>query len=393
MHPDFSLAGVRSASSSAKIYSEGRNDMALIELAPGTTCAGVFTQNSAAAAPVQISRQHLRTMQQPSSEKLFLLVNSGNANAGVGKRGVQDCQRLMDDVASETAVDAAQVLACSTGVIGVPLPMEAMQEQIPVLVKGLSEGHLPHVARAMMTTDTRPKMARATCGGSSVVGIAKGASMMMPNMATMLAFVFTDLAVSRDQLQDALAYACDRSFHRITIDGDSSTNDTVFAFATGQSSVAVDHDDFKLALTEVCRSLAEQMVRDAEGIGTPFVVRVSDAPDSETALRAAFKVANSTLVKTAINGGDANWGRIYMALGNAGIGDAVQRASIAVQGEVLYRDEAAVLGIDEAALERSMNEASTVLVEISLGSGDASEEVLASDLSQEYVHLNADYRT
>ena len=375
-------------------YGDRALDMALIVSDHPCNAAGVFTQNQFPAAPVLFDKEVLAS--NPRGIQA-VVINAGNANACTGAQGLADATtsaRLVDET---LGLPANATLVLSTGVIGLPLPMEKIEGGIDAAVAGLrrSRDGLALASQAIMTTDTKPKTASRSAGAATLLGIAKGAAMIHPNMATLLAVVVTDAAVEPDALQAMLRRAADRSFNAITVDGDQSTNDTLLVLANGLAG-AVDPAAFEQALTEVCQSLAQQMVRDAEGASKFVTVRVTGAADEDAARAVAKTVATSLLVKTAVYGGDPNWGRVLMAAGNSGVsidparvalwfaGDGGQPLQVVANGAPLTYNEA-----DAAAIFASAD----LAVRLDLGAGNAEATVWTSDLTHDYVTLNAHYRT
>ena len=387
--------GFRFAAAEAAVKKPGRLDLGLILCEVDAAAAGVFTRNRVAAAPVEVCRDRLTR-----GRARAVLVNSGNANACTGDQGLADARRLSDRLARAVGAAPEAVFPCSTGVIGLPLPVERMEAAIPALVSELGADPSPF-SRAIMTTDRFPKTSgrQVAVEGReiSVYGVAKGAGMIRPDMATLLAFVLTDAFVSPSALQTLLSRAVDSTFNRITVDGDTSTNDTVLALASGLAGgQLLDGNRDALgrlgeALREVCQDLARMMVRDGEGATKVVDVRVSGAVSDEAALSIARTVAESPLVKTAIHGEDPNWGRIAMALGrSAGYGGGP--FSIAFGGIGVVRDG---LGLGAEA-ERRAHEVMTgteydIGIELREGAGEAT--VTTCDLTAEYVRINADYRS
>jgi len=393
------VAGIRLGVAQAGIKYAGRDDLLIMEAAPGSTAAAVFTRNAFCAAPVTLARLHLG-----HAEPRYLLVNSGNANAGNGLQGLADARRTCHALAERAGCAAEAVLPFSTGVIGMPLPVERMEKALPAALAGLSEDGWPPAARAIMTTDTLPKglsLQRAIGGeGITVTGIAKGAGMIRPDMATMLAFLATDAKVSRPVLQRCLEDAVARSFNRITVDGDTSTNDACVLVATGQSTVAAlerpageAYAALSSAVSEVCTHLAQAVVRDAEGATKFITVTVEGGASEAECLAVAYSVAHSPLVKTAFFASDPNWGRILAAVGRAGLeGLDIGRIRIAL-GDVVIVDSGGRSGTYTEAQGRAVMGEAEIHIRISLGRGEASATVWTSDLSYEYVRINAEYRT
>ena len=377
--------GFRAAGVSAGIKPSGGLDLALVVSDGPAAAAGVFTTNRVAAAPVIVSMARVA-----GGRARGVVINSGCANACTGEQGLKDADAMADAAAFASGVPAGEMLVCSTGHIGSNLRMDAVQAGVGAAAAALGvDDELP--ARAIMTTDTRPKRAAvAHPAGWHLGGMAKGAGMISPNMATMLAVVTTDAAVDPYDLRAALAGAAEATFNRITVDGDQSTNDTVLAFANGRSGVAPPAGEVAAAMLAVCRSLAEQIVADGEGATKMVRVRVRGAAGPEEAHRAARTVAGSLLVKTALWGGDANWGRVAAALGRAGVEGDFDALTIALGGVTLLDRGVAP---SRKAVERARRALADreVTVECDLGAGTGSAEMLTTDLSPEYVHLNAAY--
>ncbi|SFC04771.1 glutamate N-acetyltransferase [Marinospirillum celere] len=397
--PDFhKVAGIKLGTGSAGIKKAGRKDLVILELPEGSHTAGVFTLNAFCAAPVKICRDHLQ-----KSHPRYLVINTGNANAGTGKRGYQDAERICVEVAALMGVKPEEVLPFSTGVIGEPLPMPALLAGLPSAISALSETGWAEAAAGIMTTDTLPKGATASCQIQgqqvNISGITKGAGMIKPNMATMLGFIATDASLPLPLLKKLLKQTCDLSFNRITIDGDTSTNDSCMLIATNQGPQISEQTPEDLAvftetLTQVMQQLALMIVRDGEG-ATKFVrVKVEEAATAEEALSAAFTVAHSPLVKTAMYASDANWGRILAAVGRApGLEDLRVEGVTVYLGDVLLVEEGGrAASYTEEAGSAVMQE-SEITLTLQLGRGKISEEVWTCDFSHDYVTINADYRS
>jgi glutamate N-acetyltransferase/amino-acid N-acetyltransferase len=392
------VQGVKLAAVAAGIRYQHRNDLVLFELAEHSRCAAVFTRNAFCAAPVTVARQHLMAY-----SPRYLLINSGNANAGTGDPGVADASRSCSLLAQKTGCDAQQVLPFSTGVIGERLPVDRVEAALDKAIAGLSEDGWRDAARAIMTTDTVPKgvSRRIELEGQSVVitGIAKGAGMIRPDMATMLAYVATDANVESRALQACLKHSVERSFNRITVDGDTSTNDACVLVASGaaggplMTASSGAYARFCDAVAEVCRLLAQQIVRDAEGATKFITVSVENGRDSQECLQVAYTVAHSPLVKTALFASDPNWGRILAAVGRAGIpGLDVSRVELFLDDVCIVRDGGRAAGYREQDGQRVMDQ-EEILIRILLGRGEAAETVWTCDLSHEYVRINAEYRS
>ncbi len=394
MHP---VAGVRLGTTSAGIKTPGRKDLVLFELCEGARVASVFTRNRFCAAPVIVAREHLA-----ASAPRYLLVNTGNANAGTGQRGLEDARRCCGWVAELAGVSSQAVLPFSTGVIGEPLPVERVRQALPMALGALDEAGWQDAASGILTTDTLPKgvSRKVRLGDTEITltGIAKGAGMIRPDMATMLAYVATDAALPQALLDDALREAVRYSFNRITVDGDTSTNDACVLVATGKRFVADSPDNiayraFVEALTEVCTALAQAVVRDGEGATRFITVQVEGGSSESECEAVAYTIAHSPLVKTAAFAGDPNWGRILAAIGRAGIDD------LEVSGVRIWLDDYLIAGNggradgyqeSEAAARMSRQE---VTIRVELGRGKAVAVVWTTDFSYEYVRINAEYRS
>jgi len=377
---------------------DGALDLALIVADGPAAAAGVFTQNKAQAAPVLVSREHLA---RSGGRAAAIVVNSGCANACTGPEGLAVTRSSADFVASVVGCAPEQVLVASTGVIGVQLDLDKIRKGAGAAARVLSRASHLDAAKAIMTTDIAPKEAAvrvvSPAGTFHVGGMAKGAGMIEPNMATMLGFITTDAAVAPSVLQRALKDAVDVTFNAITIDGDTSTNDTVFLLASGASGVTVSVGDASYGalvagLRDVCGVLARAIVRGGEGASKLVSITITGAASSADATKAAKTVANSLLVKTAIHGGDPNWGRLVAAAGRAGVAFDVERASVLVGSIVLFKD--GVPFDDRAPLAADYLTGTDIEVAIDLGAGGSHRAtVWTCDLSAEYVKINAEYRT
>ena len=393
------VAGVRFAATACGIKPGVASDLLLVDLVPGTTVAGVLTRSLTASPPVHWCRRALA-----GGRARGLVVNSGNANAFTGPAGTAAVETTAAEAARLMGCAAEEVFVASTGVIGEPLPTERIVAALPGLAGALAPGDWEAAARAIMTTDTYPKgaAARAAIDGLpvAVAGIAKGSGMIAPDMATMLAFLFTDAALPADVLEDLLGAAVDRSFHCITVDGDTSTSDTVLLFATGAGEghaepAAADDprlEGLRAALESVCLDLAQQVVRDGEGAQKFVAIAVSGAATDAAARRIGLAVANSPLVKTAIAGSDANWGRIVMAVGKAGEAIDPERLTIGVGGVRITEAGGRADGYDEAPVAVHMA-GRDIEIAIDVGVGEGSATVWTCDLTHGYIDINADYRT
>jgi glutamate N-acetyltransferase / amino-acid N-acetyltransferase len=387
--------GFRFAAAEAGIKKPGRLDLGLLLSESGAAVAGVFTRNRVVAAPVLLCRERLAR-----GWARAVLVNSGNANACTGPQGLEDARRLVASLAAQLGVEEETVFPCSTGVIGLPLPVDRIEAALPRVVSALGDDPGPF-ARAMLTTDSFPKVStRAISPGGReirVLGVAKGAGMIRPDVATMLAFLVTDAPVAPAVLQDVLAGAAEETFNRITVDGDTSTNDTVLALAGGAAGGGpVEADPAALgalsgAFREVCRDLARMMVRDGEGATKVVDIRVRGAASTGAALQLARTVAESPLVKTALHGEDPNWGRIAAALGRSG---AYAGGPFAIRiGGVPVVEGGLGLGAEAEARAHEQMKGAEYEIRIELKEGTGEAAVTTCDLTAEYVKINADYRT
>jgi glutamate N-acetyltransferase/amino-acid N-acetyltransferase len=387
------VAGVRLAAGEAGIRYAGRTDVFLAEFAAGTTVAGVFTRNKCPGAPIDWCRSALA-----GGTARALVVNAGNANVFTGQAGRDATAATAQAAAALAGCADTEVFLASTGVIGQTLPHEKLTAALPGLHAKLVDDGIEMAARAMMTTDTFPKAAtRSVQVGDKTVtitGIAKGSGMIAPDMATMLCFVFTDAAMSSANLQSMLENAVQQSFNRTTVDSDTSTSDTVLVFATGQAGNPADADvsGFKRALGEVLLDLALLVVRDGEGAGKLIRIDVQGAADDASAQRVAMAVANSPLVKTAIAGEDANWGRIVMAVGKAGEPADRDRLSVAMGGVWMARNGTVVPDYDETPVVAHMH-GREIAIAIDLGLGAGTGTAWTCDLTHGYIDINGSYRS
>jgi len=392
------LDGVRLVSLACGLRYQGRDDLMLAELAPGTTVAGVFTRSLTASAPVLWCREALK-----GGSARFLVVNSGNSNAFTGRAGVASVKRTVDKAAAVVGCKPEEVFVASTGTIGVPLDDGKITAVLADGFKKLAGDQWNQVARAIMTTDTYPKTATRTVkiGGTTVRinGFCKGAGMIAPDMATMLAYVFTDAAIPAPVLQELLAAGTAKSFNCITVDSDTSTSDTLMLFATGKAGnvpVTSAKDPalraFKKALDALLLDLALQVVKDGEG-ATKFVeIRVTGAASARAARTIGMSVANSPLVKTAVAGEDANWGRIVAAVGKSGEKADRDTLSIAIGGVQVAKDGQIAEGYDEAPVAAHMK-GTDILFEVDIGVGHGKCTVWTCDLTHAYIDINGSYRT
>jgi glutamate N-acetyltransferase/amino-acid N-acetyltransferase len=394
------IAGVELSVARAGFYKHEREDLVLMRFAEGTACAGVFTQNIVGSAPVDWCREALAAT---GGEGRALVINAGCANAFTGEAGALAVERTADAVSAELGCRAQGVLVASTGVIGVVLPYGKILDRLSELTMSLDPDKWADAARAIMTTDTFPKgaVASALVGGVAVkiAGIAKGSGMIAPNMATLLAFVATDANLTPAVIRALLTEGVTDTFNAVTVDGDTSTNDTLLAFATGRSGAPQISDpadphlnDFRRALGGVLLSLAQQLIRDGEG-ATKFVhVTVNGAVSTASAYKIARTIAESPLVKTALAGEDANWGRIVAAAGRAG--EPIVREKLGVRfGRLIAAEHGAVSPTyDEAAMSAYMKRAE-LEIEVDVGAGEASAGVWTCDLTHGYIAINGDYRS
>lgn len=395
LHP---IPGFELGIASAGIKRPGRKDVVVMRCAEGSRVAGVTTTNAFCAAPVLLTRERVQ------GEVRYLLTNTGNANAGTGEPGMQAAIRSCASLATLTGVAESAILPFSTGVIGEPLPVEKIEAALPAALADLDENHWAEAAAGIMTTDTLPKGASRQFQHDgvtvSVTGISKGAGMIRPNMATMLGYIATDAKVARDVLQDLVRDASNKSFNRITIDGDTSTNDCCMLIATGKASLPEITEasgelfaKLRQAVFEVSMEIAQSIVRDGEGATKFVTVTVNNGKTHQECLDVGYTVAHSPLIKTALFASDPNWGRILAAVGRAGVADLdvskidvfLGEVCIASQGgrSASYTEEqgAAVMAEEE------------ITIRIELGRGDCSETIWTTDLSHEYVRINAEYRT
>ena len=390
------IGGVRVATVEAGIRYKGRDDLLLVELAPGTAIAGALTRSLTASAPVDWCREAL-----PGGRARAIVVNSGNANAFTGRVGKTAVEHTVAAAAAALGCAEREVFVSSTGVIGEPLPAEStIVQKLPGLAQALASGNWDRAAGAIMTTDTFPKGASATAkiGGRTVriAGIAKGSGMIAPDMATMLAYVFTDAAVPPDLLQKLTSRAVERSFNAITVDSDTSTSDTVLVAATGAAGNpepdAAMLRGFARALEAVCRDLAHQIVRDGEGASKFVEIAVTGAASARAAKRIGLAIANSPLVKTAIAGEDANWGRIVMAVGKAGEKADRDALRIGIGGVEITRGGQVVPDYDETPVARHM-QGQDIRIAVDIGVGRGKATVWTCDLTHGYIDINGSYRS
>ena len=399
LQPPVHLArGFSFSAVAAGIKASGRLDLALVEACSGTTAAAVFTKNRVLAAPLQIDRKALASTK---GHIRAVIANSGNANCATGPAGVKACQRVCGETGQLLGLRVEAVFPSSTGIIGVPLPVEKIVARLPELVaaREATELGLTQFARAIMTTDTRLKLSSASfqCGKQDVMltGAAKGSGMIHPQLATMLVYLFTDVAAGPNELQPLLRRTCDQTFNCISVDGDTSTNDTVLLLASGQSEVRLQdrgvRAKFGAALLEVCQSLAGQIVRDGEGVQHVIRLSIEQARSREEALRVAKAIAHSLLVKTAWAGADPNWGRILAAVGSCGVPIHPEKVEIMIGAQLVFRNGAAH-PFDEASAHRDLAQPSCD-IRVRLQRGRSAVLFHTTDLTAEYVRINADYST
>ena len=394
MHP---VLGIKLGTCNAGIKQTERDDILVVEMAEGSSCAGVFTQNAFCAAPVHIAKVHLQ--QTPR----WLLINSGNANAGTGQQGMEDAKASCSALAQLTQGNESQVLPFSTGVIGENLPIHKLTSALPQALENLDENHWQLASHAIMTTDTFAK------GESFVIeingqpitfsGISKGAGMIQPNMATMLGFVATDAKISQTLLQQCLVDAIDQSFNQITVDGDTSTNDACILMASGCSPApeilnnTKAYQQFSDAVLKICKRLAELIIRDGEGATKLIHICVDQALNNDEAVLVAKTIAHSPLVKTAFFASDPNWGRILAAVGRAGIQHFnIETIEIYLDSVCIVKKGGKADSYTEAQGQTVMNQ-EEITIRVNLARGQAQQDILTCDLSYDYVKINAEYRT
>jgi glutamate N-acetyltransferase/amino-acid N-acetyltransferase len=393
-------SGFLASGSTCGIKVSGKSDLALFVSDRDATAAGVFTTNRVCGAPVIVSRQRV-----PSTIARAVIVNSGNSNAATGEPGIENAKQMTSVLAEQLGCAAASVLVCSTGVIGVPMPMPTILNGIPQAVRSLgsSDQHLLDAATAMMTTDTFAKVTSidvAVAGGTvRVSGVCKGAAMIAPNMATMLSVVMTDAQMTVEQCESALRFGVDRTFNCISVDGHMSTSDTVLLLANGACGGPLSAAEFgrvRDAIQQVCQALATRIIRDAEGADHFITIDVTGLETRDAAFRIAKEIADSALVKTAITGGDPNWGRIVSAAGYANVDFDTAFVSLRINGIQVYLAGTPV-PFDAASLSGQLKSNRDVHLELSVSggpcSGSESVRFWTSDLTQEYVRLNSEYTT
>lgn len=379
----------------ASIKKLGRKDLALIYSEGEAVISGAFTTNNIKAAPVMLDMKRIK-----SGRGQAIIVNSGNANACTGKQGMADALEITDIIAKALKLKNSMVYICSTGVIGTPMPMERIRAKIPELLKNLGKSTIDDLAKAIMTTDTFPKniTKRIKINGKAIAisAACKGAGMICPNMATMLCFIMTDANIDKSALDMALKSAVQKSFNRITIDGDMSTNDTVLAMANGMAGNSLirpkskEFNKFAEAVSDITYELSKLIVKDGEGATKLVEIEIRNAKNEDDAEKGAFAIANSMLVKTALYGNDANWGRIMAALGYSGIAIKEGKTDIFLNGLKIVENGMGT-DKDKEANEKLKVKEIKITVDLKLGKGNA--KVLTCDLSEDYVRINAEYRT
>jgi glutamate N-acetyltransferase/amino-acid N-acetyltransferase len=390
------IAGIKIGTTCAEIKQTQRDDLTIFQIQG--TCAAVFTRNAFCAAPVTVAKQHLA-----SANPRFLLINTGNANAGTGKQGIRDAIACCQTLADLTGCTVNEILPFSTGVIGSALPVEKICTALPVALANTEIKGWETAAKAIMTTDTVPKAVSVqnTIQGKTitVTGIAKGAGMIKPDMATMLAFIATDVTAPKTVLQNCLNQAVNHSFNRITIDGDTSTNDACLLIGSENSPLNIDsiehpaYEPFCQMVTKVCIELAQALVRDGEGVTKFITISIEQGNSEQECLNVAYTIAHSPLVKTAFFASDPNWGRILAAVGRTGLKD------LDINAIQIYLDDICIVENGGIAASYTEEKGQTVMdkaeiqVRVLLGRGNYQETVWTSDLSYEYVRINAEYRT
>ena len=395
MHP---VAGFELGIASAGIKKPGRRDVVLMRCAESSTVAGVYTQNAFCAAPVLLCKQRMQ------SSPRYLLVNTGNANAATGEPGLQAANAVCQELAGLLGCPVEKVLPFSTGVIGEPLPVAKIVAALPAAISDLREENWALAAEGIMTTDTLPKGASVQFQHNgvtvTVTGISKGAGMIRPNMATMLGYIATDAAVSQDILQNILHDAANKSFNRITIDGDTSTNDSCILVATGQAALTPIteaqgelYEALREAIEQVAMQLAQAIVRDGEGATKFVTVQVQGGANQQECLDVAYAVAHSPLIKTALFASDPNWGRIVAAIGYAGVKDLnTEQVNVYLNDVCIVAQGGRAQAYTEEQGAAVMQQAE-ILIRIELERGGSSETIWTTDLSHEYVRINAEYRS
>ncbi len=393
------IKGIRLSATSANIYARKRNDLILLEIVESAISSAVFTKNLFCAAPVKIAKNNLS-----ESEPRYCLINAGNANAGTGEKGLLNAVDTCQSLATLTGCNENQVLPFSTGVIGQDLPVDKIKTALPELINNLSGDSWLEAAKAIMTTDTIPKAVSSQVEVNGVIvsitGIAKGAGMIKPNMATMLSFIATDANVSKDVLDKIFFNAVNKSFNRITIDGDTSTNDACIFISTGKANNLIidnEHSDdyiaFENTVIKVCSDLAQAIVRDGEGATKFITVDVHGGKNADECLRVGYKISESPLVKTAFTASDANWGRIIAAIGNSGINDLdVNKINVFLDDVCIVENGQRSETYTEEKGKKVMSQVE-IKLSVNLNRGSHGEKLWTTDLSHEYITINAEYRS
>jgi len=393
------VSGIKLSACSAGIYKKQRPDLALIACDKGSATAAVFTSNAFCAAPVIVARDHLQ-----KTSPLYLLINAGNANAGMGDKGIADADFLCRKLSLLAKCQKAAVLPFSTGVIGEPLPVEKITNSLPRLLSAMSEDGWPKVTRAIMTTDTIAKgisrQVNIKGRNITITGIVKGSGMIKPDMATMLAFIATDAAVDKSILQRILKEAVEHSFNRISVDGDTSTNDACVLIATGKSGAGVIRSMqgaaariLRESITEVCMYLAQAVIRDGEGATKFVTLEINQGRNTAECKKVAYAIAQSPLVKTALFASDPNWGRIIAAIGRAGIKKLkVNDTRVFIDNVCLFEHGSRARDYSETS-GREVFRKQEIKLRVDLGRGQANYQYWTCDLSDAYIRINAEYRT
>ena len=386
--------GFKFSAVTAGIKASGKPDVALIVADQPASAAALFTRNLIVAAPVEVGRTSLKNSR---GKVRVVIVNSGNANCATGRPGISACNKVCRELARLTKAKPTEVFPSSTGIIGVPLPVEKITAKLPILVEAArnSADHFRQFANAILTTDTRPKIASVPLreGQAVITGVAKGSGMIHPQLATMLVYILTDVAASTAELRGSLRNACAETFNTMSVDGDTSTNDTVLLVASGASGIGLRgvQKEFDRALSSVCQSLAEQIVSDGEGVQHVIHLRIEAAENRAEALQIARTISHSLLVKTAWAGADPNWGRVLAAIGRSGVAVKPEKITIQIGNQTVCRGSVAC-GFDEKLAHQELSQPESKIT-VRLGKGRASLDFLTTDLTTEYVRINADYST
>jgi glutamate N-acetyltransferase/amino-acid N-acetyltransferase len=396
MEQSFVVSGIRLGTACTGIKHPNRPDLVLIEMSNGTLATAVFTSNAFCAAPVVVARMHLAV-----TKPRYLVINTGNANSGTGQQGLEDAETICQVLADRVGCLPEEVLPFSTGVIGEPLPLAQLVDGLPSALSNLRAGGWQDAAFGIMTTDTKPKCVskRATLGSRdvTVTGIAKGSGMIKPDMATLLAFIATDAIIEESALHQVLVDAVSDSFNAITVDGDTSTNDACILLATGQSGVTVhagsEYRLFASVVRAVCMDLAREIILDGEGATKFITVQVAGGMNVAECRQVAYTIAHSPLIKTAFFASDPNLGRIFAAVGRSGlVGLKMDYTSIYLDDLCIFFNGSRALGYTEEQGQRIMQQ-SEIVIRIELGRGESEARILTTDLSIDYIRINAEYRT